>query len=89
MLCGLNQSIREDHMTKDAKPTPQHRQLTGVRLPPELLDRLEVFCQAQKLKPSRTRVLEISIRKFLEREEDPQAMLLPERAPVSCVVASQ
>jgi hypothetical protein len=79
-------SIREDLMTKDSKPTPQHRQLTGVRLPPDLLDRLEVFCQTQKLKPSRTRVIEISIREFLDREEDPKVMLPPETP--SRVVAS-
>ena len=61
-------------MTKTAaEPNVQHRQLTGVRLPPELLDRLEDFCSAQKLKPSRTRVIEVAIREFLDREESPSA----------------
>lgn len=70
-------------MTQDANQSRiQLRQLTGVRLPPELLEMLNQYCGSNKLKPSRTRVIEIAIREFLSREGMPEAL------PQSTVPAS-
>ena len=48
-----------------------HRRMAVVRLPPALLERLDTFCKTQRLKPSRTRVIEAAITEFLEREDQP------------------
>ena len=51
-------------------PTPaDNRRMAVVRLPPELLTQLDVFCKTQRLHPSRTRVIEAAIREFLQREQ--------------------
>ncbi len=51
------------------------RVLTGLRLPRKLLERVDAYCFAQPLQPSRTKVIELAILEFLEREEP----LLPAR----------
>jgi hypothetical protein len=44
------------------------RIIGGLRLPPDLFDRLDLYCSSNKLKPSRTRVVEVALREFLDRE---------------------
>jgi metal-responsive CopG/Arc/MetJ family transcriptional regulator len=45
------------------------RVMAGVRMPQALLDRIDAYCARQPLQPSRTKVIELAIREFLEREE--------------------
>ena len=53
-----------------AKDTADHRQLTAVRLPPPLLQRLESFRSKQPFNPSRTRIIEEALRRFLDAEDN-------------------
>ena len=50
------------------------RTIGGVRIPSELFARLDEYCAANKMKPSRTRVIEVALFEFLNRE-------LPEAQP--------
>lgn len=50
------------------KDPNQHRVFTGMRIAPDLYERLEKFCEAHKLRPTRTLVMETAIREFLDRE---------------------
>ena len=43
------------------------RVLTGIRLPRDLLDRMDAYCRIQPLQPSRTKAIELALREFLAR----------------------
>ena len=67
-------------MTKPALPMIDGvRQITAVRLPQTLLQRLESFIAAQPFNPSRTRVIEEALRRFLDEQEQPKPSAVPDR----------
>ena len=41
----------------------------GVRLPTELLDRLDAYCESRPLKPGRTAVVRLALEQYLDREK--------------------
>ena len=53
------------------KNPDENRIFTGLRLPPKLMTRLDDYCQKQRIPPSRTRVMEIALHEFLDRETSP------------------
>jgi len=64
---------------KRPKPDPRdNRVLTGIRLPPDLLEGVDNYCRAHEMKPSRTRIIEIAMRQFLEREKAAAAHRSPQ-----------
>lgn len=57
------------HVAQDRKTRVRLKKLTTFALDPDLLDRLEKWRQAQDVPPSKTAVLEVAVREFLERRE--------------------
>ena len=52
------------------KPKAQQeiqREQVGVKLPPELIKRLDSYCASQPAPPTRTAVIEAAIRAFLDK----------------------
>jgi metal-responsive CopG/Arc/MetJ family transcriptional regulator len=68
MLYETHSMIR-GHQVADIDQSAQQRQLTAIRLPPDLLRRLDEFRSTQPFSPSRTRVIEAAIRGFLDYEQ--------------------
>ena len=72
------QYVKRDNTTRFAghhmrsRNPAENRIFTGLRLPPKLLARLDDYCLKQKIHPHRTRVIEVAIAEFLERE-NPQS----------------
>ena len=42
-------------------------------MPAEIVDALDEYCRRDRMQPSRTRVIEVALREFLEREGVPIA----------------
>ena len=59
-------------MPRQPNSTTGPRKLTALRLPPDILARLDAFIRGQRMPLSRTSVMELAVREFLEREEQAQ-----------------
>ena len=46
---------------------------TAVRIDPDLLLRLNTYCETHRLKPKRNSVIELAIKEFLDNEEAAEA----------------
>lgn len=70
MIHRLRKTIRKaTDMPAHRKRPEDIRKVAMTRLPPPLLERLDRYCATQRLKPSRTRVIEIAIADYLDKEE--------------------
>jgi metal-responsive CopG/Arc/MetJ family transcriptional regulator len=49
---------------------PKHLTQTAVRIEPQLLERLNNYCDNHRLKPKRNSVIEAAIKEFLDSEEN-------------------
>ncbi|MFZ4768419.1 MAG: hypothetical protein ACOYMN_26020 [Roseimicrobium sp.] len=55
----------------------EHRKMIALRLPPELIERLDTWCADQKPVVTKTATIELAIRQFLDERE--RSKLKPRR----------
>ena len=51
------------------QPVKENRRMTGMRLPPDLMDALGGWCKAQRPPVTKTAVIEMVVRDFLEEKK--------------------
>lgn len=56
-------------MSRRTVPENERREQIGVKLPPDLIERLDAYCARQPARPTRTAVIEAAIQEFLKKAE--------------------
>ena len=70
-VAAIQESDREaERRNKGGRPaTGNTGRPIGFRLPNELLDRLDAYCESRPLRPGRTAVVRLALEQFLNREK--------------------